>query len=62
VATTKVDERSLQKTKAPDITPLAIAVGKTAWARLVNGYDRAKNKSGGMTNRSLNDCCQHNDV
>lgn len=42
-----------QKTKAPEITPLAIAGGKMVWASFVIGVARIKNNVGGITSRKL---------
>ena len=42
-----------QKAKAPVMTPLAMALGKSTCASWVNGVSRMKNKVGGMTSRSL---------
>lgn len=42
-----------QKAKAPAMMPLATAVGKSLYARRVNGHSRAPNSTGGMTRRRL---------
>ena len=38
---------------APEMTPFAIAVGKSMYARRVKGIESAANKAGGITRRSL---------
>jgi hypothetical protein len=43
----------LQNTNEPEIVPLAIAAGKRKCASCVIGKQSMKNKTGGMTSRSL---------
>ena len=38
---------------APEMTPFAIAVGKSMYARRVKGIESAANNVGGITSRSL---------
>jgi hypothetical protein len=61
----EVNESNEQKMYEPAMTPLAMAVGNRLCARRVNGYDKAANRMGGITRRSLNhpsayaSCHQH---
>lgn len=43
----------VQNTKAPEIIPFAIGVGKSLYANWVKGNCRVVNKTGGMTSRKL---------
>ena len=45
--------RNVQNVKAPEITPLAIAVGKMKCANFVIGVDKTTKSTGGMTSLNL---------
>ena len=51
----RTKDKDVQNVKAPAMMAFATAAGKRTCASCVKGYDKAENKTGGITNRNLSE-------